>query len=436
MPEHVTITDPHLHEPKGVLTAVAKAVYRATGTGTGAWELLDEATDVVLIEDISDFPAPVLDVITMPDKTVYLIRGVVDMGTTRLQVVTNGTVLLLGYSLLQDVLSYTGTDPFLTASSATIGARHVGFNTPNANLLDFTNVAPNVAFATFLNVNILECKKIGTISDGNVVIFQNMIITSVTESPSIAFSGANDVFQMSDTIITSYVGTFFDLGTATFDLFRMEGSRTTHPTPNVALSGLADSGNINVGGSGRFFGNDSFGAVPVISGISPKDGRWKFTANNNIPDSDTRGMLYFSANTDATVISIADTYTEVDNGTAPPTFILDSTSERVSQPVNNSLKIDDETPHNTRVQANVSVRTVTGGGNKVVDIAVFESTDDGATFTQVSTISSQSDVGVTGGVIVVSAPITTELDARYQLRIKNITDTTNLVVDSVQFYLG
>lgn len=436
MPEHVTITDPQIHEPKGVLTAVAKAVYRATGAGSGAWELLDEATDVVLVEDISDFPTAVLGVITLPDKTVYNIRGVVNMGTTRLQVATNGTVLLLGHSLLQDVLSYTGTDPFLTASSATIGARHVGFNTPNANLLDFTNVAPNVAFATFLNVNILECKKIGTISDGNVVLFQNVIITSVTESPAMLFDGANDVFEMSDVIITSYVGTFFDLGTATFDLFRMNSSRTTHPTPNVALTGLPNSGNINVGGSGRFFGNDSFGAVPVISGISPKDGRWKFTSNNNIPDSDTRGMLYFSANTDETVISTLNTYTEIDNGAAPPTFILDATSERVSQPVNNSLKIDDATPQNTRVQANVSVRTVTGGGNKVVDIAVFESLDDGSTFDQVATISSQSDIGVTGGVIVVSVPITTELGARYQLRVKNVTDNVNLIVDSIQFYLG
>lgn len=36
--QHNTLTDPNLHEPKGVSTASVDAMYVATGTGTGSWK--------------------------------------------------------------------------------------------------------------------------------------------------------------------------------------------------------------------------------------------------------------------------------------------------------------------------------------------------------------------------------------------------------------
>lgn len=38
MPEHNAITDPNIHEPKGVAAAAAGRVYKANGSGSGAWE--------------------------------------------------------------------------------------------------------------------------------------------------------------------------------------------------------------------------------------------------------------------------------------------------------------------------------------------------------------------------------------------------------------
>ncbi len=37
MPEHSVITDPNIHEPKGISTALANEVYSANGAGTGSW---------------------------------------------------------------------------------------------------------------------------------------------------------------------------------------------------------------------------------------------------------------------------------------------------------------------------------------------------------------------------------------------------------------
>lgn len=36
--EHATITDPNIHEPKGIASASAGQLYKADGAGSGAWE--------------------------------------------------------------------------------------------------------------------------------------------------------------------------------------------------------------------------------------------------------------------------------------------------------------------------------------------------------------------------------------------------------------
>lgn len=37
--EHSTLSDPNLHEPKGVASAAVGSIYQADGTGSGAWKL-------------------------------------------------------------------------------------------------------------------------------------------------------------------------------------------------------------------------------------------------------------------------------------------------------------------------------------------------------------------------------------------------------------
>jgi hypothetical protein len=37
--DHSAITDPNIHEPKGVASATANTIYEADGAGSGAWKL-------------------------------------------------------------------------------------------------------------------------------------------------------------------------------------------------------------------------------------------------------------------------------------------------------------------------------------------------------------------------------------------------------------
>jgi hypothetical protein len=45
--EHNSITDPNIHEPKGISTAGSGAVYIATGSGTGTWKIPEIAGQAV-----------------------------------------------------------------------------------------------------------------------------------------------------------------------------------------------------------------------------------------------------------------------------------------------------------------------------------------------------------------------------------------------------
>lgn len=53
---HSTLTDPYLHEPKGVATATSGDVYVANGAGSGAWTAKEQLIELSLeghLEDVS-----------------------------------------------------------------------------------------------------------------------------------------------------------------------------------------------------------------------------------------------------------------------------------------------------------------------------------------------------------------------------------------------
>ncbi len=51
MPEHSTITDPNLHEPKDVATALVDQVYVANGSGSGTWILAPSVYGGIKVND-------------------------------------------------------------------------------------------------------------------------------------------------------------------------------------------------------------------------------------------------------------------------------------------------------------------------------------------------------------------------------------------------
>ena len=85
--EHVTITDPNIHEPKGASTATANTVYIADGAGSGAWGALTPSS----LEWI-DIRAAIQDDLDNTDLTlsgnVWVFGKLADVSTASSEMVT------------------------------------------------------------------------------------------------------------------------------------------------------------------------------------------------------------------------------------------------------------------------------------------------------------------------------------------------------------
>lgn len=90
MPEHNIITDPDIHEPKGITTASDGSAYIANGTGSGTWIRVPGANAIV-VKQASDLSG-VLD-----STKTYIIDGTVSMGTQEI-VVPNSGLNIMGFN--------------------------------------------------------------------------------------------------------------------------------------------------------------------------------------------------------------------------------------------------------------------------------------------------------------------------------------------------
>lgn len=83
--QHKTLTDPDLHEPKGVSSATNGQVYVADGAGSGAWKEYPTAT-----ETLKGILLKAATVAALTDSTTGTADGTVsDVGTAFSQAILN-----------------------------------------------------------------------------------------------------------------------------------------------------------------------------------------------------------------------------------------------------------------------------------------------------------------------------------------------------------
>lgn len=83
MTEHVALTEPHLHEPKGVSSATVGQLYVADGAGSGSWTTVG-SQGTILVTQASDLAG------TLSSTKVYFVDSVVDMGSQQITVPVGG----------------------------------------------------------------------------------------------------------------------------------------------------------------------------------------------------------------------------------------------------------------------------------------------------------------------------------------------------------
>lgn len=261
------------------------------------------------VNTLSDLPTPVDGVITLEERTTYMLGDDISLGDNR--IVFSERSVIGGIESLNIELSYAGTGAMFTCYDVTTKIHDLTIDCPNGSLFDWEDVSGGNQLR-FSDVQ-LTCSDIGTFTGVDSLIRFSQVSPAIT-TDGFTFSGTfrSFLYQVSGATLTG--GTFYDLGTATFESFLSEELLLNLASGTTFLSGLADSGNIQEGGLGRIVYAQLSGGGTSLTGIKNTDALWEFHHNNIIGDTRPDALLYMQDNTVINTISSSCTTYKV-NGT-------------------------------------------------------------------------------------------------------------------------
>ena len=253
----------------------------------------------ITINEKSDFPAPVLGVIYLEDRTHYRIGTNMQIGTDRL--VMDEFTVIKGIDTDNSRIQYDGTGDMITSVDATWLIEDITLDANNGQIF---NCSGNNFYRT-RNVCISDADQLGsfTSSGSGVFFFESFIAESFNDG--FDFFGSWNILQFSVASNVQIFGEFLDLGTATFNSIGIsEASVFLATAGSTFLKGAANSANINAGGLARVTNCviNNLGSGTILDGVTEDDTRWRFLGNQGIRNSRPDALGSFSGNSTETVI--------------------------------------------------------------------------------------------------------------------------------------
>ena len=241
-------------------------------------------TNVVNINSLADFPAPVAGVIELVQTPGVAITYVISAQeidvSPNVFTITGGDVAIMGSHRSESGLTTAASGTMFTVANGSFFQDLVGFACPNAKWVDFSNSLGGFKSLVGNGVVISDCDSLGTIAGAYATIFQFLTVADSQTSGFTWTGTTNRQINITDFIGIGWTGTLFDLGTATFDIINMSGDcRFTAASGTTTLSGLASSGNLKAGGRAKIDACLFEGAGTALNNIDTMDLQWEFTGN-------------------------------------------------------------------------------------------------------------------------------------------------------------
>lgn len=258
--------------------------------------------DVVLVEDVDDFPPPRSGVINPDAGILYLVNGFVNVGTNVFDTDGNN-LLVIGHNNTHDGLIYTGTGTFITAD-ASVNTDNLGFiSISGGKFLDFsgTNVENVIFRASFVT----GFDDLGEVDE--VANFASVITQWMDFGEGFEFTGTSNVstfFRDSTMAASSNVGPLLEFGTSVFRTIFIEGGRLEKfASGQVAIAGTTASGNVT--DQATVTGTVFAGGGSHLSNIANTDLKWRFLnnfGNGGTEDSVNHGAMTMQGNATTTPV--------------------------------------------------------------------------------------------------------------------------------------
>lgn len=261
----------------------------------------------VFVSSASDFPSPVLGVITLEADTTYVITGHIDLNGARL--VTSGSTTLVGGSSETSSITSTGLVGTLITSAYTLAMQYltvkdvataISINSESATIdwtgVNFENVASvgivdNCANFVFSKGAFLNSKGLVFKTSVQTIAFDNSLFTA-SSGTIIEIQSSCTVSRRFRVIYSAFVVT----GTAV--AINVDAAASV-PTESFILDTVNFSGGSTYLGGLNHTSNDSL-----------------FVNCTGITNTAVNGQLYMQANVTPTVIAVQNVYYKVAGTTA------------------------------------------------------------------------------------------------------------------------
>jgi hypothetical protein len=375
---------------------------------------------------MSDFPAPSAGVITLAANTAYVIA---DSMSTSDRFVLADNSNFFGYGGGISHITYTSAGNMFTGVDTTNVFDSVMFTATNAAgiIFDVDGSGGAGQRLELQNVFVDDCQRFCENTDVSI----NMVRCNITcEDSGIRYSGTLEPFCL---IETSFIGASnasarcIDFGTSILsNIIIKTCTFAANASGGVCIDGTTASVNLNVGSLAIVHEVDFFSTTSDtwLNNIDEEDIRWNFRDCNEIADSETDGLLAFSGNATATVIStvntpvlVAGTWTVVDTkqmtGTTAGRLTTDSERKNVHMPVDVALGVYPDGGGTKDVTAYIAVN----GTVVTASATAFETTGTKPAY-----------ISIPWQVVWNLADPTNPTFV--EVHIENNTDTTNLVVST------
>ncbi len=256
--------------------------------------------NAVFIRSMNDFPPAVGGVITLQANTNYFIVGVGLTTANRFAWV--GNVAMTGlWTIGPAQLTYTGTGNMFSTTTGSLDAFRCVFNCPNGNFFFQQSVSPFPFWGLKMSGVLVEnCQNLAEIDGGATAIDDGACFSCV--NGFILRTVGNFTHSLRQFNLVDVSGTGIDFTNSTWDVVEHRDVIIGTTTAATGISGLPNSGNINVGQQGAINSCEFKTGVTPLAGISEDNNRWNFVDNLGVPDTAPRALDNLTGNTLATVI--------------------------------------------------------------------------------------------------------------------------------------
>ncbi len=278
MTEHNVLTDPELHEPKGIAAASDNQVYVADGAAGGAFAQITP-TNRVMVHSASDLPSAAAGVRTLLAATTYQVVGSVSIGSDRL--VMGADTVLRGCSPMVDSLVTTSSGAMITSTENGVMSG-LGFTCSSGAWLSLTGAG--VDSFDISNCRVASCDTLGTVTTMHHFHWSDSEVVACTTT-GITFAGTSGDLIIRGCELDSTLATILDLGSSVWGAIYIIGNILNNPSGVDAITVAASGANLAAGGIGFILDNFIETVATATSGYTVGDLKWIVKGNPGVENN-------------------------------------------------------------------------------------------------------------------------------------------------------